>query len=613
MEDSEDFQEKFQLFESFENLLKNKEYKKARECLKLIQPAEEAFLNNYGKRKNEGVYYTSKEISRFIVSQATLLFLNKKLEEDKDNILKFETLEEIIKVKQEIKQKIHAILINTTICDPACGSGVFLLIAVDIIFNLIKGINPEINDAEIKSVIVKNIHGYDINEHSVKLSILKLVSWLGPIEDAVVLKIFSYLKKKIQIENSLFMKNEPKFDIIVGNPPYGNILTRTEKEFLKKKDIFHNDIYCAFLLRLIEWSEGILSLLVPKSFLVRQGYVKYRKKLLSKVNLLRIFDIGPNLFKKATNEVQIVVYEKKSATQKDVEVFDYPNTKIIMYSKQEFDSLRICYNLNCPMCDNTKKIYVYTFNIKCPYCNAKTFELNRIRIKPSLEKYQIIEKIENLGDLNYLNIKEFPKMIRGEEDKGLKEVKKILRNDLKGTCVFINAKENFKHYHIKKNKSFNIEEIPGSVLKGKNYEYYTHPKLLIKHNNIIPEAIFTDEAVCFTSSIYSLLHDDINELKYLCAILNSSVMKFYCTYGINNQKGTTINLNQYMIRHLPIIKPDEHLRNEIVLRVDKIIECLKNSEGKSNDIITELSKELDDFIFTLYSITKEEYQLFKIM
>ena len=133
--------------------------------------------------------------------------------------------------------------------------------------------------------------------------------------------------------------------------------------------------------------------------------------------------------------------------------------------------------------------------------------------------------------------------------------------------------------------------------------------MLIKHNNIIPEAIFTTEPACFTSSIYSLLYDDINELKYLCAVLNSSLIKFYCTYGINNQKGTTINLNQYMIRHLPIIKPDERVKNEIVLRVDMIIKYMLENDGKSNDVISQIIKEIDDFIFKMYSITKQEAKL----
>jgi len=606
MRELEDFQENLQLFKSFEDSLKKKDFKKARKCLKLIKTAEESFLNNYNRRKSEGVYYTNKEISDFIVSQALLCFLNKKLEEDNDTAFKFENFKDIFKSSQEVKQKVYDILINTTICDPSCGSGVFLLIAAEVILNLLEKINPQIKKMDAKEVIINNLYGFDINEHSINLSMMKLVSWMDLAADNTLVKVVSSLKLQFQVKNSLFMSTSPKYDIIVGNPPYGNIMTKEEKEFLKNKAIFHKDIYCAFLLKLIDWSDGILSLLVPKSFLVRQGYVKFRKKFLSKANLLRIFDIGPNLFKKATNEVQIVIYEKKGAVRRDLKIYDYPLNEVITYPTQNFDSLRICYNHKCLMCENSKKIYAYALSNKCPYCNVDTVELNRIRIKPSEVQYRLIEKIEDIGDLNYLNVNEYPKMIRGEEDKGLKQVKRILRDDLTGSCFFINAKEDFKHYYIKKGKSFNIEEIEDKVLKGKNYEYYIGPKLLIKHNNIIPEAMFTKEPICFTSSIYSLLYDDERELKYLCAVLNSSLIQFYCTYGINNQKGTTINLNQYMIRHLPIVKPDEHVRNAIIIGVDKIIRALRESDGVIDDFINQEKKKIDDLVFNLYSLSQKE-------
>jgi len=233
-------------------------------------------------------------------------------------------------------------------------------------------------------------------------------------------------------------------------------------------------------------------------------------------------------------------------------------------------------------------------------------KLNRIRIKPSQEIYHLINKIEKSGNLNYLNIKYFPKMVRGEEDKGLVEVRKLIRKDKRGTCFFISAKSDFKYYYIDKNKSLNIEEIDAKILKGNAYEYYTSPKLLIKHNNIIPEAIYTEDNVCFTSSIYSLLHSDIDELKYLCAALNSILIQFYCIYGINNQKDTTINLNQYMIRHLPIVKPDDGLKVEIAKKVDKIIAYNEINAGKESLNIVNLSKDIDNSIFDLYNLSNEE-------
>ena len=68
-----------------------------------------------------------------------------------------------------------------------------------------------------------------------------------------------------------------------------------------------------------------------------------------------------------------------------------------------------------------------------------------------------------------------------------------------------------------------------------------------------------------------------------------------------------ILINQYMIRHLPIIKPKNDIKDEIVLRVDKVIQSLLKNEGIYDDSIKKIVKEIDDLIFEMYSINKEEY------
>ena len=601
----EDFREIDKIFDLFRNSLKNNNHQNLINSLKSIKSAEDLFLGTYLRKKKEGVYYTSGVVSDFMVTEAILLLINKNLRDSR-----IKKIEDIFELDSEYKEKVCKILLNIKICDPACGSGVFLLSSAKFIYSLIQQLNSNLNYSKIKIKILKNLYGFDINEYAIKLAILKLFDWIYE-DNNLDITIFSILQSNLQAIDSLKLSNSIKFDLILSNPPYGNILTKVEKDLFKKEKIY-NDIYCVFLIKALEWSYGIIGLLVPKSFLLRQGYIEFRRKLFSHANLLKIFDIGSKLFKKATNEVQIVIYENKSTNDdKDLEIYDYPNQKIITYPNQDVDKLRICFNLKCPFCVNSKKLYAYTFNKKCPYCGSETIKLNRIRIKPNDVLYQLIDKIEKKGDLNYLNHLDFPRMIRGEEDKGLKQIKAILKNNLKGSCYFINAKGDFQYYYLNKNKSFNIEEVSDRELKGNDYVYYKNPKLLIKHNNIIPEAIYTDENMCFTSSIYSLLHEDINELKYICAVLNSILIQFYCIYGINNQKDTTINLNQYMIRHLPIVKAKEDVKSEIVPRVDDIIGQIKNNMGQLNDEIIKLIKELDDIIFNLYSMTEKEQSIIK--
>lgn len=616
MTDTKDIQE----FERFIALFDKARISKKKETLlslvNFIEQNEQLFLSKYQKRKEEGVFYTDEDLATFIVSRALLEKINKDSELSK---FKFKSLKDIADIHKHddlIRDAIIDFLLKVTFCDPACGAGAFLISAADTLFNIIKALGSELDHSKIKITILNNLYGLDINAHATKLTMLKLFAWFLESNSTEINNIIPLLEKNFKVFDSLFTPNWGKllfnkthFDIICGNPPYGNILTKFEKQTLKKQNIFSNDIYCVFLYRALDWIDsGIISFLVPKSFLLRQGYVLFRKNFLNKANILQIYDIGSKMFKRATNEVQIIIYEKKTENPIDSEIKDFPNTPIVTYKNQEFDNLRICLNNNCSYSSSTKKIFVYTHNTICPYCKDETVELNRIRIKASEQIHSLLNKLERIGNLNYLNIKGFPKMIRGEEDKGLKLIREALKTK-KGDCYFIGAKDDFQYYYINKAKSFQLESIDSKVLKGRDYEYYTQRKLLIKHNNIIPEAFYSENKVCFTSSIYSLIHDDIDELKYICAVLNSIIIQFYCIYGINNQKDTTINLNQYMIRHLPIVKPEDNIRSEIVKRMDEIMSLYQTSEGIINQGIRTLTKEIDTFIFDLFQLSASEQEL----
>lgn len=587
-------------FETVLNSIENGNHRRISESFDELNKIEISFLNEYSNRKKEGAYYTRESISNFIVSQGIILFVNKYLKTNPIN-----SLEYIFNLNEDKKTRIKLKLLNFSILDPACGSGVFLLSATNEVYHLITKLAPELDMANIKLHILENLFGSEINDYARKLCIMKLFRWAYTKNSLDNSKLFSILNSNILLEDSLERKSSSKYDLVIGNPPYGNILDINQKERLKSENIFYNDIYCAFILKSLEWTEGIIGYLVPKSFLLRQGYVIFRKNLLSLANLLKIYDIGPNLFARATNEVQILFYERKSEINKDIEIYHYPNTEIIKYPAQQVDSLRVCFKKTCPLSVHSKKIYAYIPDLRCPYCNSKTIALNRIRIKPNQKILTLINKIENSGDVNYLNIERIPNMIRGEEDKGLKQVINLVEENTNNNCYFIKAKGDFNYYYFNKDKSFNIEKTDPRILKGNNFEYYTHPKLLIKHNSIFPQSVFSKERVCFTSSIYSIISDDYVELKYINAILNSSLMQYYCLYQ-QNQQNTTINLNQYMIRHLPFKDAPSEKKEKLSEIVQKVITSLLNSNGLYNKHILSRIREIECLIFDLYDLKKNE-------
>ncbi len=588
--------------------------------LKNLAEIEAKFLEVYDKKKKEGVFFTNTKISQFMVNRALLTCINKFLREKVIISEVIGKLEDLEGLDNQVKNRVFDFLLQLTICDPSCGTGVFLITFASSLINILSKLKSEVNEVNevnerpLKKRIVENLFGLDINPLSLNLCSLKLLKWYFNNRYPEDLEIISCLRKNLRIDNTIMSDNwiqlhfnHNSFDVIIGNPPYGNILSDKEKQILREQKTYYQDIYIIYLIKAINWiDEGLVCFLVPKSFLLRQGYVQFRRHLLKEVNLLEIHDLGSSIFPGATNEVQILIFEKSKGEKKDLRIFDYPGKLINTLTSQDVDRLRMCMNKKCKFNSLAKKFFVYTMKSRCPYCNLETNLMHRIRIKPNEVNMSLISKIESIGDLNFLNLIEFPKLIRGEEDHGLREVRKKVENNTNNSCFFIDAKYDFHYYFLDFNKSVNLNMMDASLLKGKEKEFYLKPKLLIKHNNIIPETIYTEIPVCFTSSVYSLLHEDATVLQFLCGLLNSSLMQFYCIYGINNQKDTTINLNQYMIRHLPIIRANDQKKREIGSRVAEIIQLNEKNKDKLNNQVIKLIQENDELIFDLYSITLKE-------
>ncbi|MHA1803647.1 MAG: Eco57I restriction-modification methylase domain-containing protein [Promethearchaeota archaeon] len=604
---------------AIQNLIFKQDIRNIFSYLNELDEIESNFLESYKNRKNEGVFFTNHEISEFLINRTLLIIINKFLENKRSlQPPLLENLDQVENLNDKTKVQLQDFLLHLTTCDPACGSGIFLLKLAESLFNIIVKLNPRVNREELKAKLLLNLHGLDINPFALNMTILKLIRWYYTGGDKNnCANLLSPLISHFQVANAMLtpnwrisLFNQRYFDLITCNPPYGNIIKNSlDKEILKSQNHFVQDVYCIFLMKALDWiNNGIASFLIPKSFLLRQNYIHFRNLFLSQARLIELHDLGSKIFPRATNEVQILIFEKQGGKNSDfkTKIYDYPLKLLNVYSNGDYDFLNFCLNSDCELNSRRKKFHVYTPQPECPYCNSKTVPMNRIRIKMTPFISSIIKKIETLGDLNYLNLKDFPKLIRGEEDKGLKELKKYLKQNTEFSCYFIDAKQDFSYFHLDLNKSVDLNKIDPHLLKGDDFEFYLQPKLLIKHNNRFPETIYTERPTCFTSSIYSLLHEDRNELKFLCAVLNSGLIQFYCLYGINNQKNTTINLNQYMIRHLPIIRPDLNIKNALSSNVSSLLELHDKTKGKINSNIKKLIQENDDLIFKLYNLTDDE-------
>ncbi len=148
------------------------------------------FDKQKSKRKKDGVFYTPKYITKYIVENTV-----GKLCEEKKAELGFKEEEYFKGRKNRNKSTITKLvsvldtyrdwLLQLTICDPACGSGAFLNQALDFLIkehNYIDELKTKVLGGgfqfpDIENTILENnIYGVDLNEESVEIA--KLSLWL---------------------------------------------------------------------------------------------------------------------------------------------------------------------------------------------------------------------------------------------------------------------------------------------------------------------------------------------------------------------------------------------------------------------------------------------------
>ena len=310
------------------------------------------------KRKKDGVFYTPKYITQYIVENTIGRLCTKKrneleltdIEFDDTCYLKSGKLSEKGKKLYSKIENYKSWLLSLKIVDPACGSGAFLNQALNFLIDeheFIIELETDLNKGQISlfnietAVLENNLYGVDINEESVEIA--KLSLWLRTARKDRKLSILS---NNIKCGNSLI--DDPKvsgelafnwndefqeimknggFDVVIGNPPYvqSHSISEIEKEYIYanyETAEYQINTYGVFLEKFISLlkKDSFYSLIIPNYWLSTKYDKLLRKTVFIKNHAIEITNTF-QVFETATVDTLMVTGSKTEGKNRNTDIF----------------------------------------------------------------------------------------------------------------------------------------------------------------------------------------------------------------------------------------------------------------------------------------------------
>jgi hypothetical protein len=320
---------------------------------------EEKKSGTSGRRKRDGVVYTPDYVARFIVEQTVGAHLKDLFVESLTPFMtkgsKVEEYEAIqwrkksgeLEAWESYRERIKAL----RIVDPACGSGVFLVMAFDYLKAELHRVNRKIVELRPKAehisdlldfvpdseILTNNLFGVDVNSESVEIA--KLSLWVKTAQRG---KALDSLDKNILVGDSLIEDSnfaylehgfswrsafpdvfrDGGFDIVLGNPPYVRMeLIKAMKPYLETRyEVVADraDLYCYFFergLRLLK-PGGRLGYISSNTFFKTGSGQNLREYLLREAAIESVVDFGDiQIFEGVTTYPAILIMKRGAAAE----------------------------------------------------------------------------------------------------------------------------------------------------------------------------------------------------------------------------------------------------------------------------------------------------------
>lgn len=552
----------------------------------------EAIDKTQTKRKKDGVFYTPKYITKYIVENT----VGKLCEEEKakleikeedyytDKNRQLKTKQSLLKKLQDYRTWLHQI----TIIDPACGSGSFLNEALNFLIeehSHIDEMEAKLTDSTIafsyhsESILENNLYGVDLNEESVEIA--KLALWLRTAEPN---RKLSSLNDNLKCGNSLiddpevagdlafnWEKEFPKvfekggFDVVIGNPPYvlmqpsntsENVLNyfKSYQVASYKIDLFHLFFEKSIL---VLKNRGKLGFITPNTYLNNKYIKPLRHFILQNTSIKNIVNYKDPIFPDAGVDVATIILSKEFQNENEIKTFEFENSKLTFLGwKIQYDWIQ-----------DAEKI----FNLN----KSLNFKINDcVALKEICTSYFGIQAYDRKSSISY-----------EKENQNFLPI--IDGGDIKEFSYSI------------PNKFFDFR--PEKIKSGGDFKIYNERRIVISQIGFTPIVGICDSGILASNTLYNINQfDQSYNLNYLLSILTSKLLKNYWISKFSDGKKLFPKIKGFQLKELPIKRANKETQQPFIEKADQMLSLNKELQELSNKFQRMLERE-----FELGSLSKK--------
>jgi len=374
------------------------------------------------------------------------------------------------------------------------------------------------------------------------------------------------------------------FDIVIGNPPYGIKLPKTEDIIKTYTHYDKQKNSAAFFIEFgyqITGETGVVSYIVPKSLSFSEGWEKTRELITKKANLFSIIDVS-KAFENVKLE-QVIICFSKNLKSTDYEFYVGEG-----WNKE----IKITGKVKCALVDELGIIPIYG--------DDKKLAIARKIKSDSIPLSLISKTCRGLPYQNKISEHGYP-ILRGRNIN-----KYIIYREIDK----INLSKSDLHRH-------KIKEI----MKPKIISQNILAHVMNPYDRIIVMATYDREGLLTLDTVMNtFLINDSFSYEYILGIINSRLTEWFYYWFVYNRAIRTMHFDEYYIGKMPIkrITPQtQPIAIQIESLVSQILsftqsdDYLENSKKQAE--VKELENQIDRLVYKLYGLTEEEIKMLDII